>query len=432
MQVEDDAGVGLRRPGEEALLVLLDQPHRAVDDLHLLAARIAGDLGHERRQRVALAENLGDPFGAAELRLQPLVEDAVVVLGIDAHLLLVGPVELPVGREVVAGVALEGGRLVLVREVEQLYPVALAELLLRRGHRRIVGHRPVAREHAAAQEIVRRKVVDRVLEVAVQEAVADALGKGAGNLVHRAQLGHPLQLAARDQAQRDGVDEAEQAVAADREAEQLGVLGAAAGTQLALRVDERERLDIGDEGRQRQPAAVDVRREAAAHRQPVGAGLLLVERPLLLAGEARRRQVLEQLRPLHAGFHLDQPALGVERQHLVHLADVEQHAVGGELLRAHGVAPAGDAQRALLGPRQLHRGAHGVDRLRLDDAVDPRRVELRVHVVDDDALGLRLGLGLGLFVLGPGGIRPGGGKAGEPEEFPAADHPSPLIAFRNL
>src|SRR5205823_4150494 len=60
VQVEDDAGVGLTRPGEEALLVLLDEPHRAGDDLHLLAARIAGDLGHERRQRVALAENLGD------------------------------------------------------------------------------------------------------------------------------------------------------------------------------------------------------------------------------------------------------------------------------------------------------------------------------------------------------------------------------------
>src|SRR5207249_10526550 len=179
----------------------------------------------------------------------------------------------------------------------QLYPVALAELLVRRGHRRVVGRRPVAREHAAAQEIVRRKIVDRALEVAVQEAVADALGKGAGNLVHRAQLDRPLELAARDQAQRDGVDEAEQAVAADREAEQLGVLGAAAGTQLALRVDERERLDIGDERRQRQPAAVDVRREAPAYRQPVGAGRLLVESPLLVAGEARRRQVLEQLRP---------------------------------------------------------------------------------------------------------------------------------------
>jgi len=144
---------------------------------------------------------------------------------------------------------------------------------------------------------------------------------------------------------------------------------------------------------------------------------------LLLAGEARRRQVLEQLRPLHAGFHLDQPALGVERQHLVHLPDIEQHAVGGELLRAHGVAAAGDAQRTLLGPRQLHRAAHRVDRRRFDNAEHARRVELRVHVVDEDALGLGLRLGL----LRESRAGPCGGNATETKELPAADHPSPPV-----
>jgi len=68
-------------------------------------------------------------------------------------------------------------------------------------------------------------------------------------------------------------------------------------------------------------------------------------------------------------------------------------------------------------PRQLHRAAHGVDRLRLDDAVDPRRVELRVDVVDDDALGLRLGLGLGPFVLGPRGVGQAAARPVNPRNF---------------
>src|SRR5712664_1044573 len=55
VQIEDHAGVGLLRPGEEALAVLLDEPHRAVDDLDALAARIVAHAGHEGLERVALA-----------------------------------------------------------------------------------------------------------------------------------------------------------------------------------------------------------------------------------------------------------------------------------------------------------------------------------------------------------------------------------------
>jgi hypothetical protein len=41
VQVEDDAGVGLLRPGQEALLVRLDQADGAVDDVDARQARVS-------------------------------------------------------------------------------------------------------------------------------------------------------------------------------------------------------------------------------------------------------------------------------------------------------------------------------------------------------------------------------------------------------
>src|SRR3546814_11177094 len=49
--------------------------------------------------------------------------------------------------------------------------------------------------------------------------------------------------------------------------------------QLPVRVDQRQRFDVVDEGRERQPAAVDVRRQRTAEAEVVGAGLLLADRP---------------------------------------------------------------------------------------------------------------------------------------------------------
>src|SRR5688572_1415870 len=54
VHVEDHAGVGLARPGEEGLAVLLDQPDGAVDDVDLVALRVVAHLHHEALERVAL------------------------------------------------------------------------------------------------------------------------------------------------------------------------------------------------------------------------------------------------------------------------------------------------------------------------------------------------------------------------------------------
>src|SRR6185295_13613449 len=70
VHVEDHARVGLARPGHEALAVLLDQAHGAVDDLHLVAPRVVAHIGHEALERVALAVDLGDRLGRLDLRAE--------------------------------------------------------------------------------------------------------------------------------------------------------------------------------------------------------------------------------------------------------------------------------------------------------------------------------------------------------------------------
>src|SRR3546814_2650597 len=75
------------------------------------------------------------------------------------------------------------------------------------------------------------------------------------------------------QAQGDPDHRSEQAVAAGDEREQVGVFMPARACQLPVRVDQRQRFDVVDEGRERQPAAVDVRRQRTAEAEVVGAGL---------------------------------------------------------------------------------------------------------------------------------------------------------------
>src|SRR5207244_6195044 len=108
---------------------------------------------------------------------------------------------------------------------------------------------------------------------------------------------------------------------------------------------------------------------------------------------------------------------GVEREHAIELADVDEDAVGRERLRAHRVAASGDAYRAALAARCLECRAHPVEVARLDDAIDARRIELRMDVVHDNARVLRAGK-----------ARPRRGEPGDLEEL-AAVQAGPQAAF---
>src|SRR6267378_6375860 len=161
-----------------------------------------------------------------------------------------------------------------------------------------------------------------------------------------------------------------------------------------------------------------LRRGTAAHGEAVRAGLLLREAPLLLAPALRGGQLCEELRPLHAGLDFDQPALHVEAEHAVELADVDQDAVGSEGLSAHCVTAARDAHGALLAPGGGDRRARGIERLRFHHAIDAGRIELRVKIVDEDARGLRP----------RAGARPGSRQTGDLQELTAVGHVASFLS----
>ena len=90
---------------------------------------------------------------------------------------------------------------------------------------------------------------------------------------------HAPNLDARPQPELHAGDDPEKTVAADRQPEELRVLVARAGADLAGVVEDVERLHLIDDGLERQAASVRVARQRASQAQPVGAGLLLDDAP---------------------------------------------------------------------------------------------------------------------------------------------------------
>ncbi len=224
--------------------------------------------------------------------------------------------------------------------------------------------------------------IDRELEIAERVAVALALVERRRKVDGIENLDDALERAAALETERHGRDHAEEAVAADREAEEVAVLGAARAADLAVRADDRDRLDVVDDRLPAEPAPVDVRGERAAEREPVRAGLLLPHHPGRGIAELQALERLEEPRPLDPGLDLDEPTFAIEREHASASGEVEEEAAGEELLPAHRVPPAGDRQAGARPPG----GGHGLDDPgnggRAEDAAHLGRVELRVRVVD--------------------------------------------------
>src|SRR5262249_48389295 len=133
---------------------------------------------------------------------------------------------------------------------------------------------------------------------------------------------------------------------------------------------------------ERQPAAVDVGRERAADTEAIGAGLLLRDGPGPGRGGLRAPELIDQLGPLHAGPDLDLTVVAIEAQHAIERRGIHVDRVGTELLAAHRVPPAGDADRAGLGPGGTDGSAERLDGVGFHDAIHPRAIELRLNVVE--------------------------------------------------
>src|SRR5688500_3010093 len=98
------------------------------------------------------------------------IERSVVPVLVVARLVRVTGVELTRRGEIVLGVQREGAALVRMRQNEEPSPVVARERALPLRKRAVVLDRAVAREDAAAQEVVARWV-GRELEIAVFEPV---------------------------------------------------------------------------------------------------------------------------------------------------------------------------------------------------------------------------------------------------------------------
>src|SRR5688500_280814 len=239
VKVEDRAGVRLTRPGEKALGVTLDESDRTVDAIDAVGAKILGYLAAKVGERVARHGQLTADLGRRVLGSRFRVEPRVVIVDVRAQLMRVRPVDLAVGAKVMRGVRVPRGLLIEMCEPEEPLPVLRGKRDLVLGNRRVVRYRTIARENAATEEVGRPRI-ERELKVAELEPISDSLVEARNETVGRLDLDRAAYLHSRRQPDRDGVDEAEEAVPATHEPEELRVLRAAARSPVAGRVDERQ------------------------------------------------------------------------------------------------------------------------------------------------------------------------------------------------
>src|SRR3954470_8873844 len=90
-----------------------------------------------------------------------------------------------------------------------------------------------------------------------------------------------------------------------------------------------------------------VRRERTADTEPIRPRLFLTDRPGSRAPRLQLVQAAHERGPLDPRLDLDQTMRRIEGDHPIESARVEKKAVLGELLPAHRVPSAGDADRVV-------------------------------------------------------------------------------------
>ena len=96
----------------------------------------------------------------------------------------------------------------------------------------------------------------------------------------------------------------------------------------------------------------------------------------------RLEQVIDQRRPHDADLDLDNASCTIEGSHAIEPGHVEQHRSFGELLSAHRVPASGDADGLACRVGTTQRAFEVGGRRDRHNLADPRRIELRMDVVD--------------------------------------------------
>ena len=310
-------------------------------------------LFHEPSQRVARDVNLRDHLGPLGQRADAPSQNPMVIVNVLGDLVRVGPVNLTAGLDVVGGVTRECFGAIHVGEPDELQPVIGRQDFSALRGRRVRGGRTVTGEDPPTQQgsLVR---IGRELAVPVQIAFGDPLLEAACGIGDVDQFDHALHLATARQPQADAGDHPEQAVAANRQAEQLGVLVATASDRLAARVDEGERGHVLHHRLESQTPAVGVRGQGAPDAETIGACLLLHDPPGVLLSLLPFIELCDQARPLRPRADLDFAGCGVELLHPLQAVGVDQNGVGAELLATHGVPAGHDRDGPAVAPGAPH------------------------------------------------------------------------------
>src|SRR5882757_10895681 len=214
------------------------------------------------------------------------------------------------------------------------------------GERGFHGDRQVTGKNAPAQEAFPIAVGGK-LKITVLIAISDATFNGIGYVFQVAYFDDPAYLNPVAQAQLYRGDDAEQSIAADGETKQLRIILAVAVVKLAFMVQDCEGLHVAYDGLLRERPPVNIGSQRAAQRELVGAGLFLHNGPLLLPF-LRLMKILNQLRPLNAGFNVEHTLIAVEIEYPIQTAGIHQQGSVCKLLPTHGVTATGNRDHTAL------------------------------------------------------------------------------------
>src|SRR5262249_50941285 len=117
----------------------------------------------------------------------------------------------------------------------------------------------------------------------------------------------------------------------------------------------------------------------------VRAGLLLHDGPLVVLAFLLLVQILDQLRPLDAGFSLDQTAFAIETENTLQTAGVNQDRVIGELLGTHGMPATRQRNNFPRVPRVTNDAAALVEGRRGEELLNHGGIQLGMNVIDLDS-----------------------------------------------
>src|SRR6516164_243969 len=96
--------------------------------------------------------------------------------------------------------------------------------------------------------------------------------------------------------------------------------------------------------------------------------------------------MLDEFRPLNPRFHFDYSLFGIELEDPIHGGGVQMNQIRAKLLASHRMSPASHADGAAFFLGGIDDSLQVIYRLGTLDTADLGRVQLRLHIIEENAL----------------------------------------------